>query len=82
MPQGYSGRWGHCYDHDVTYSFDKKGWSTCNVDYYLVGIYRGGCDRLYCIEKFRCCKMIEISKYHYRYVQAQNMVNVAVREEV
>ncbi|XP_068721036.1 fibropellin-3-like isoform X1 [Montipora capricornis] len=49
----------HCYDKDVGLSFDKKGWSVCDGDYYMAGFYKGNCDKLYCIEKFKCCSMKE-----------------------
>jgi len=50
--------YGDCYDDtDVTLSFDRKGDTLCRTDYYLTGIYKGNCNHLYCIEKFRCCKM-------------------------
>ncbi|XP_028394008.1 uncharacterized protein LOC114518245 [Dendronephthya gigantea] len=49
--------WGDCYDHDIKISFDSKGVSKCNAEYYMTGLYRGGCDGLSCIEKIKCCKM-------------------------
>ena len=53
-PDGYDG----CYDEDVGISFDHKGWSQCKQDgHYMAGFYKSGCNELYCIEKFRCCKM-------------------------
>jgi len=56
-PRSAPESYGHCYDQDVGSSFDKKGTSKCNKGYIMTGMYRGGCDWLYCIEKFRCCKM-------------------------
>nr|AXH38019.1 physalysin [Physella acuta] len=47
---------GHCYDHDIGLCFDNKGLCKCNNDYYVAGIYRGTCDKLFCLEKLRCCK--------------------------
>ncbi|XP_067017058.1 fibropellin-1-like isoform X1 [Acropora muricata] len=49
----------HCYDKDVGRSFDNKGWSSCDGGYSMAGFYKGTCDRLYCIEKFKCCSMNE-----------------------
>ncbi|XP_078365914.1 uncharacterized protein LOC144650130 [Oculina patagonica] len=47
-----------CYDENVGILLDKKGWSTCMRDwYYMVGMYRGGCDQLHCIEIVKCCRM-------------------------
>ena len=57
-PQNHPNSYDGCYDEDVTHSFDNKGWSKCKrAGYYLTGIYKSGCEHLYCIEKFRCCKM-------------------------
>ena len=48
----------HCYNADeVGASFDRKGWSKCADGYYMAGFYKGGCDKLYCIETFKCCSM-------------------------
>ena len=47
----------HCYDKDVGKSFNKKGWSKCDPDYYMIGFKRGGCNKLNCINKFKCCSM-------------------------
>ena len=58
QPEGHDNHWGDCYDEDVSESFDKKGWSNCKDGYHMAGFYRGGCDKLYCIEKFKCCKML------------------------
>ena len=49
--------WGSCYNQDIRLSFDKKGLSKCNDGHYMTGVYRGGCDRLRCIETIKCCKM-------------------------
>ena len=57
-PQGHPNSYEDCYDEDVTYSFDDEGWSACKKDgYFMTGFYKSGCNDLYCIEKFRCCKM-------------------------
>ena len=53
--QGLS--WGHCYKHNVWRSFDHKGWSKCRPGYYMAGLYRNKCNKLYCLEEFKCCKM-------------------------
>ncbi|XP_059148930.1 uncharacterized protein LOC131936092 [Physella acuta] len=50
--------YGHCYDHDISVCFDNKGLCRCNNDYYVTGIYRGDCDKLYCLDKLRCCKTV------------------------
>ena len=57
-PQGHPYSYEHCYDEDVTDSFDNRGWSGCQqAEYYMTGFYKSDCNDLYCIEKFRCCKM-------------------------
>jgi len=51
-------KWGNCYEEkSVGRTFDKKGLSKCRAGYFLTGLYRGGCDKLYCIENFKCCRM-------------------------
>ena len=56
-PKGHPDRWGNCYDQDVSSSFDKQGWSNCSESYYMVGLYRGSCDFIQCIDTFKCCQM-------------------------
>ena len=57
-PHNHPDDYQDCYEEDVTYSFDRKGWSECRrSDYYMTGFYRSDCDHLYCIEKFHCCRM-------------------------
>ena len=46
-----------CYNHDVSGSFRRMGWSKCRDWTYLVGVYKRDCDKLHCIRFFRCCKM-------------------------
>ena len=46
-----------CYDHNVTVSIAKAGWSKCQDWSYLAGVYKGACNKLHCIETFRCCRM-------------------------
>ncbi|PFX19588.1 Angiopoietin-1 receptor [Stylophora pistillata] len=57
-PQNHPKSDGYCYEENVTISFKKKGWSECQGEgFYMTGFYKSSCDELYCIEKFRCCKM-------------------------
>ena len=57
-PQGHPNSYEDCYDQDVTISFDNKGWSECQrAGYFMTGFYKSGCNDIYCIEKFKCCKM-------------------------
>lgn len=37
-----TGNWRH--------SFDRAGWSKCPSNTYLQGLYKGGCNWIYCIE--------------------------------
>ncbi len=47
-----------CYDEDVTMSFDNKGWNQCQREgYFMTGLYKSNCDKIYCIEKLKCCRM-------------------------
>ena len=67
-PDTFPDRYEHCYNENILSSFDNKGLSKCEQEgYYVAGIYRGGCDRLSCIETLKCCKMIVGEK---RYVCA------------
>jgi len=45
----------HCY-HSLDWyaSFDKEGWSKCDPNYYVSGLYRS-CDSLYCLQMAKCC---------------------------
>ena len=57
-PQGHPNSYEQCYDEDVSRSFDDRGWSECKQPgYYMTGFYKSSCNQIYCIEKFRCCKM-------------------------
>ena len=57
-PQGLPDEYEDCYKENVWGSFDGKGLSVCKREsYYMTGIYRGDCDKLYCLEEFMCCRM-------------------------
>ncbi|XP_028413893.1 uncharacterized protein LOC114536743 isoform X2 [Dendronephthya gigantea] len=56
-PKSQVKSWGNCYNHNVWSSFDRKGWSSCASGYYMTGLYRSSCQKLYCLEEFKCCKM-------------------------
>jgi len=49
----------HCY-HDLGWynSFDQEGWSKCNMDYFVAGLYRT-CESLYCLQIAKCCSLKE-----------------------
>ena len=57
-PKVAARRWGHCYNLNVWHSFDREGWSGCQHNYFMTGLYRSSCNQLYCLEEFKCCKMI------------------------
>jgi len=45
----------HCYHALEWYnSFDKEGWSSCDPNYFVMGLYRS-CDSLYCLNLAKCC---------------------------
>ena len=56
-PRTQAWSWGSCYNHNVWRSFNSKGWSSCYHGYYMAGLYRNSCDKLYCLEEFKCCRM-------------------------
>ena len=47
----------NCYDEDVRKSLDTQGWSKCQDWYYMMGVYKGDCDKLNCIDMIKCCRM-------------------------
>ncbi|XP_059161549.1 aerolysin-like [Physella acuta] len=55
-PADHPSYYGHCYDHDISICFDNEGLCRCNEDYYVTGLYRSSCDKLYCLEFLRCCQ--------------------------
>jgi len=38
-------------------SFDSAGWSNCPDNTYMKGLYKGGCEYIYCIEWGKCCQI-------------------------
>jgi hypothetical protein len=50
----------HCY-HDLGWynSMDMAGWSKCQPDYFIAGLYRS-CESLYCLQIAKCCSMSEV----------------------
>jgi hypothetical protein len=45
----------HCYhDLNVYASMDKQGWSKCEANYFVSGLYRSG-NSLYNLQMFKCC---------------------------
>ena len=57
-PQNHPLTYDHCYEEDITHSFDHQGWTKCKrLGYYITGIYKSSCDTLSCIEKLKCCRM-------------------------
>lgn len=73
-PETFPDRYEHCYNENILSSFDNKGLSKCKkAGYYVAGIYKGGCDKLYCIEMLKCCKMNVGEKgYHVGYLSCKN----------
>ncbi|CAL1532982.1 unnamed protein product [Lymnaea stagnalis] len=56
-PFRHPDNYGSCYDQDIVYCFDDEGLCNCQDGYYVTGIYRGGCNKLLCIETLKCCSM-------------------------
>ena len=57
-PESHPDFYEDCYNEDVTLSFENEGWSDCKKDgYYMTGFYKSECNEIFCIERFRCCKM-------------------------
>lgn len=45
----------HCYHSQKWYdSFDEEGWSVCEPNYFVSGLYRS-CESLYCLQMAKCC---------------------------
>ncbi|XP_059147112.1 aerolysin-4-like [Physella acuta] len=55
-PSDHPAYYSHCYDHDIGTCFANVGLCKCNDGYYVTGLYKGNCSRLYCIRTLRCCK--------------------------
>ena len=56
-PNNYKKTSLHCNEQNVSVSMSSQGWSKCQDWSYLVGVYKGACDEVHCIEAFRCCRM-------------------------
>lgn len=59
-PQNHALEYKECYKENVWGRFDwhKNDMVTCmKKGHYITGLYRSGCDFLYCIEEFMCCSM-------------------------
>jgi len=64
-PKNHLNSYQSCYDQSVADSFGRKGWSLCLQDgYYITGFYKSDCNKIHCIKKFRCCKMMIGSFIH------------------
>lgn len=70
-------QWGQCYNLNVWSSFDRRGWSKCASGYYMTGLYRNSCERLGCIEEFKCCKM---GKYNGQSWVSNPVLSVKVKD--
>eukprot|EP01084_Bolivina_argentea_P238828 401275_1 len=58
-----------CYNHDVYATFDTAGTVSCDTDYVLTGFLLNSdaaCDKIYCIEKLRCCSFSGYKQNGYR----------------
>ncbi|XP_059147671.1 uncharacterized protein LOC131935272 [Physella acuta] len=57
-PADHPTSYSDCYKHDIRKCFANKGLCKCNDGYYVTGLYKVNCNRLYCIETLRCCKLV------------------------
>eukprot|EP00928_Gymnodinium_smaydae_P009044 TRINITY_DN13336_c0_g4_i1.p1 TRINITY_DN13336_c0_g4~~TRINITY_DN13336_c0_g4_i1.p1 ORF type:complete len:1143 (+),score=137.52 TRINITY_DN13336_c0_g4_i1:914-4342(+) len=56
-----------CYERpEFGLSFDRAGWSGCLDDDAMVGIWRGSCDKIGCMENIKCCPVAQPCPYGYR----------------
>jgi hypothetical protein len=56
-PKDYIFQLRHCYHSLKWYNeFDWKGWTRCQDDYFIAGLYRS-CDSLYCLNIVKCCSL-------------------------
>ncbi|XP_020626858.1 uncharacterized protein LOC110064194 [Orbicella faveolata] len=56
-PRNFKNFTKNCYDENVRKSLNKKGWSKCRDWHYMMGVYKGDCDNLNCIDMIKCCRM-------------------------
>ena len=58
-PENHPTEYGDCYDEDIRYTFDKKGWSECSkLGYFVTGLYRDHFNNwLHNLDKLKCCRM-------------------------
>ncbi|CAL1533922.1 unnamed protein product [Lymnaea stagnalis] len=56
-PAEHPSTYGECYNEDIGVCFDNIVLCKCRDGYFVTGLYRGGCDELFCLEMLRCCKM-------------------------
>ncbi|XP_059159702.1 uncharacterized protein LOC131943541 [Physella acuta] len=61
-PAGHPASYGHCYDMDISSCFDDKNLCRCNADYYVTGLYKSSCDKLYCLDGLRCCTTVPVQE--------------------
>ena len=62
-PRNFKNMTKDCYDEDVRKSLNKKGWSKCRDWHYMMGVYKGDCDKLNCIDMIKCCRMSPPGRY-------------------
>ncbi|XP_059146971.1 uncharacterized protein LOC131934820 [Physella acuta] len=55
-PGDHPAYYSHCYYHDIGICFANVGLCKCNDGYYVTGLFKGNCNKLYCIQTLRCCK--------------------------
>lgn len=62
----------HCYhDMDTYTEFDQEGWTKCDPNYYVAGMYRS-CDSLYCLNMLKCCNF-KLKDYTSRSIECEEL---------
>ncbi|XP_059160913.1 uncharacterized protein LOC131944367 [Physella acuta] len=56
-PLNHPAKYGLCEDVDISDCFEQAKCCSCPDGSFIVGLYRGGCSDLRCLDKLRCCTM-------------------------
>ncbi|XP_059148085.1 uncharacterized protein LOC131935604 isoform X1 [Physella acuta] len=58
-PRNHPSKYGHCEDVDISDCFEQAKCCSCPEGSFIVGLYRGNCNDLGCLDKLRCCTLAE-----------------------
>lgn len=56
-PENLPNSYLECKIKDVDTSFETRSWGECDPGYYLVGLFKGDCNMIQCLDKIKCCSM-------------------------